>query len=148
MSKVECTVPRRDGCYGVYDNRMCYDCVHNTASTAKVRADNYADTAGKVRVLYEFLQGEGLPKGVECPTPKLSSKMAFNIIWFLQEVMGLLPDTIERCDGCGELYDSDEAGCQLDDQYTLNGRPLPKKYWGHWCDSCIPQVDWKGPAER
>lgn len=61
---------------------------------------------------YRFLQG-GCPNGMEIGThsqPRLSQKKAFTIIWYLQEHLRVLPDHIERCDTCGELYDSHSAG--------------------------------------
>lgn len=63
-----------------------------------------------INEFYEFLQGE-YPK---CMTlkhqPKLSQKKAFSIIYYLQEHFPVLPDNIEKCDTCGELYESDKEG--------------------------------------
>ena len=50
---------------------------------------------------------------------------------------------IERCDVCGELYDRYQEGFWLDDKYELNGKTLPKKYWGSYCDGCVPNVNFK-----
>jgi hypothetical protein len=61
---------------------------------------------------YRFLQGN-VPDGIRLQRghkPKLSEKKAFAIIWYLQEHLPILPDTIERCDKCGELYDSYSSG--------------------------------------
>ena len=63
-------------------------------------------TQEKIEELYRFLQGE-LPKGIHIKhPPKLSSRKAFRVIWFLQEVTGVLPDRYERCKTCGDIFDS------------------------------------------
>lgn len=83
-----------------------------------------------VEELYDFLTGEcpdciHLARGHQ---PKLSQKKAFAIIWYLQEHLRVLPDNIERCDNCGNLYDSHCGGL----------------YWEtkckHYCDGCIHLV--------
>lgn len=136
-------------CYGEWDTRQCYDCEHNADRPKDVKpARRFTSQCDAVDVLYRFLKGEGLPEGVTCKMPKLKPKVAFDVIWFLQEVMHCLPDHIEQCEGCGCLFDSDSEGYHLDDQYGLkddDGNPtekvLPKKYWGHWCKGCVPNVD-------
>jgi len=128
-------------CYGVYDTSLCYGCVHNQESEEKKEKDNYISQLDKLVVLFEFLTGEKLPEGVTCSMPKLPAKKAFSVIWFLQEIMRCLPDNIEKCDGCDVLYDADQEGFCLDDQYMLDGKMLPKKYWGHWCAICVPCVN-------
>lgn len=50
--------------------------------------------------LYNYLQEE----------LKLPKKRAFSVIWYLQEQLPLLPDHIEQCSVCGELYDSYAQG--------------------------------------
>jgi len=72
----------------------------------------------------EFLMGKRLglqlrPSG----QPKLTQKNANRVIWYLQEVLRILPDNYEMCDECGELYDSDCCGYVGDDD--LN-----------YCDNC------------
>jgi len=61
---------------------------------------------------YSFLQGE-FPKTIilsKTTQPKLTSKKAFSIIWYLQEHFSLLPCHIERCWSCKGLFDSDSEG--------------------------------------
>lgn len=61
---------------------------------------------------YRFLQGD-IPEGMSLSRhcqPKLTQKKAYAIIWYLQEHMRILPDHIERCDNCGELYDNHSEG--------------------------------------
>lgn len=65
-----------------------------------------------INELYEFLQGGEVP-GISIGRgykPKMSDKKANTIIWYLQEHLRILPDNIERCDNCGELYDSNCSG--------------------------------------
>ena len=61
----------------------------------------------QVEEFYYYLTGVKIPEGMMRKSPKLSEKMAFNIIWYLQEHLYLLPNTIERCyrRGCGQLFD-------------------------------------------
>lgn len=63
-----------------------------------------------VEALYSFLQGEVPPELTLDYPPKLSQKEAFSVIYYLQEIMGLLPDRYEQCCECGNLYDSHEEG--------------------------------------
>jgi hypothetical protein len=65
-----------------------------------------------VQEFYKFLQGNA-PNGIQIATghkPKLSQKKAYTIIWYLQEHFSILPDHIEQCSVCGELYDSNTQG--------------------------------------
>jgi len=79
-----------------------------------------------INTLYKYLQGT-LPKGVECFAPKLSEEDAFSVIWFLQECIGCLPSKYERCDDCGDIYNSEAEGHHSE----LNG----KSYCGGCWDS-------------
>ena len=49
---------------------------------------------------YEYLQEK----------ERLNKTKAFRIIYYLQEHLPILPDHIEKCDRCGDLYDSDSEG--------------------------------------
>lgn len=98
---------------------------------------NYDET----KKLYDFLRGEGNVsinslKDVFLPDyniwtqkshlPNLTDEQAFLVIYVLQEVYGLIPDTYEQCSHCGELYDSDEEGqCYEDENY---------------CDGCYDEL--------
>lgn len=142
---MRCSGKMRDGvynCYGDYDSSMCYDCIYGD-SDSKEKKNNFVNYKDKMQVLYEYLLGEELPESVHCKMPKLSHGQAFSVIWFLQEIMRCLPDNIEQCQSCKELFDTDSEGYHLDDQYELDGKELPKKYWGHWCDYCVPQIDFE-----
>lgn len=77
-----------------------------------------------------FLQGE-LPEGMSMARghkPNLTKKKAMAIIWYLQEHLPVLPDTIERCYCCGELFDSSREGLYWQTKYR------------HYCDSCQYEV--------
>jgi hypothetical protein len=76
-----------------------------------VKLDNEKEiTEEQVEALYCFLQGE-LPQGwVMKRNPKLSQEMAFRIIYYLQEEMGVIPDIYERCVTCGCIFNSENEG--------------------------------------
>lgn len=98
-------------------------------------------TLEKVDEFYQFLQGKSVPDGFTLQSKiKMTPKKAFTIIYILQEFMGAFPDTYEQCQGCLYLYDSDNEGINIDDQWVISGtsKPAQKKYWGNWCDDCIP----------
>jgi len=79
-----------------------------------------------VNEFYEFLQGN-CPDCIKLTShnqPKLTEKKSFAIIWYLQEHMRILPDHIERCDICGELFDTWQEGIH----WESKGR--------HYCGGC------------
>ena len=141
MSEVKCTVRGRQCYHAVANSRNCWNCSRNENHNNTDLSDNYISIVDKVTVLYDYLAGQDMPDGVMCWQPEMSRKRAFDVIWFLQEIMHCLPDHIERCQGCDALFDTDCEGYQLDDQYDLNGKTLPKKYWGCWCNDCVPNVE-------
>lgn len=76
-----------------------------------------AITIKEVDKFYRFLQGE-LPSELHMTRhPHMSPRQAYRVIYYLQEIMGILPDTYERCCTCGDLYDSmnegDDRHCDL-----------------------------------
>jgi len=84
------------------------------------------DSEEWIKEFYEFLQGKKID-GIQTPshcTPKLTEKKAYTVIWYLQEHLRILPSNIERCNNCGELFDSDGEGI----------------YWetkgNHYCGGC------------
>lgn len=141
MGHTECTQSRRYCYHASTGNRKCWNCSHNRTHNDTELADNYISVVDKVTELYDYLCGGDMPEGVTCWQPKMSRKHAFSVIWFLQEITRCLPDHIENCQGCDALFDSDSEGYRLDDQYELNGKTLPEKYWGNWCDNCVPNVE-------
>jgi hypothetical protein len=72
--------------------------------------ENSWDDLQWINEFYEWLQGEKAEFVIEGFKPKLTGKKAFEIIMYLQEVLPVFPDTIERCTSCGTLYDSGREG--------------------------------------
>lgn len=67
-------------------------------------------TLEQTEEFYKFLQGV-LPDSINMnPRPKLSQRRAFDVIWYLQEHLRLIPSNFERCCSCGDLYDTDDGG--------------------------------------
>ena len=63
---------------------------------------------------FMFLQGE-CPNAISVrEMPKLNSQQAFSVIYYLQEHLPVFPDTIEKCDRCGELFDLFYSGTHCD----------------------------------
>lgn len=46
--------------------------------------------------------------------PNLTKDQAFSVIYYLQEHLPVFPDTIEKCDRCGELFDLFHSGTHCD----------------------------------
>lgn len=83
-----------------------------------------------INEFYEFLQGkqlEGMTVGVQ-RQPRLTQKKAFTIIWYLQEHLRVLPDHVERCNNCGELFDTHSDGIY----WESKGK--------HYCGGCTHLV--------
>ena len=141
---MNCTGSIHEGiynCYGEIDISLCLDCKHNSESESENKKNNFVRMVDRVQALYDYLRGIKRPEGTYCRMPKLSNRLAIDVIWFLQEVMHCLPDNIEQCKRCKGLFDAHSENYCLDDQYELDGRTLPKKYWGHWCNCCVSGVD-------
>ena len=81
----------------------------------------------RVQELYDFLQGT-LPEGYEVTTrkiPNLTPDRAWTVVWYLGNLNWEVPDYIERCDDCGELFNSESEG-----SFREKGPPH------HLCGSC------------
>lgn len=73
----------------------------------------------RVEELFKMLQGV-IPKGHHIPPgeiPKLTSDQAWTVIWFLGNQYWQVPDFIERCNVCGDLYDSN---CEVQLERLIN----------------------------
>jgi len=91
--------------------------VHNGCSKCKNKhlcesqLENGKVALEAVESFYKMLQGD---KGEHCLIlahhPRLDAGTAFSIIYYLQEHLGVFPDTYEKCHECEELYDSDDGG--------------------------------------
>jgi hypothetical protein len=79
----------------------------------------------KVNEFFQWLIGEKSIDRIRLKSNqiKLSRYEAFNIIYVLQEHLGIIPDTFEMCSICGELFDEEnseygyvslETGCEAD----------------------------------
>ena len=69
-------------------------------------------TLEQVTEFYEFLQGK-CPDGLKFGhghQPKLSTKKAFAIIYYLQEQLKIFSDRVEKCDNCNDLFDTWREG--------------------------------------
>lgn len=102
------------------------------------------DALQKTNLLFKFLTGEAIPDGIHgCPSPRLSKRKAWSIIWLLQEYPGLhlLPDHITICDNCGDLFDEDKEGLSISDcakDYGMTAKANFKSYCGY-CDDLFNQ---------
>jgi len=85
-------------------------------------------TTEQVIELFEFLTEGKLPEGWTCKSPRLSKRKAFSVIWYLQERLGVLPDIVEQCCKCGDLFNDEAEGIHIE----RTGR--------HYCESCAYHV--------
>ena len=101
-------------------------------------------TTEVIQEFMDFLTDTELPEGMTLPDPpKLKPSQAFTVIWFLQEHMGVLSPQFEKCQECDVIFDSHSEGFHLSDDYTLDEKTLPEKYWGHYCNNCVPNINFK-----
>lgn len=88
-------------------------------------------TLERVEELFEFLSSGQLPEGV---TMEMHSGVgpysAMRIIWFLQEITGVIPSNFEMCQRCFQMYDTDEEGMHLE-----TGKIH------HLCENCVTEAD-------
>jgi len=67
----------------------------------------------KTEEFYNFLQGE-IPESIhlvnENKKIELDKEKAFLIIWYLQEHFRIIPDNIEKCNACDDLFDTQSQG--------------------------------------
>jgi hypothetical protein len=88
-----------------------------------------------INEFYEFLKtGEAESIYVE-HKPLLNEKQAFSVIWYLQEHFPLLPDNIDQCDVCKDLYNSNSCG-----YYSEKGNEHGNSFCGA-CDYLAPFDD-------
>jgi hypothetical protein len=104
----------------------------------------------KIEEFYNFLRGEKINNLVHKFRPKLSRRNAEFIIWFLQEVTGIIPQQFEFCAECeNEVYDRAREGHWSD--------ILGKGFCSHhayecgilaFCDDCGDEVSEKQYSMR
>lgn len=123
----------------IIDEWLSYSKIGTIEECRKAQEKQVAMT--EVEMFYEWLQGGESPGNVKfADTPHLTADEAFSVIYYLQEVLKILPDKYERCKGCGEIYDSDMEGICID-EHTQKGELLehfPKEMFGTYCDDCRP----------
>lgn len=98
----------------------------NQITLLKNNTDRTDSDLDKVTEFYDFLQGK-IPENISLGrghNPKLNKKKSFAIIWYLQEHFSILPDNINQCSICQDLYNSDSTG-----HYS-------EKQGKHYCGSC------------
>lgn len=84
-------------------------------------------TLEKAQELMRFLQGEDVKGFTFRDKPELTPEQAFAVIYYLQEKLGVIPETYEMCDHCHELYDSDSEGTAAEN--------------GHFCYMCTEYAE-------
>ena len=85
------------------------------------------DQLDRVQELFDFLTGT-LPEGYgvsDDNMPTLTPDQAWTVIWYLGNQYWQVPDYIERCGVCGNLYDSERGGT-----HTEAGPPY------QFCENC------------
>jgi hypothetical protein len=85
-------------------------------------------TREQADALYQFLQGH--PPDVlrlsEGHQPALTAAQAFSVLYYLQEILAILPDKYERCEACDFLFDREAGGgdCLTTDGLAAEGLRL------------------------
>ena len=89
----------------------------------KPSADNVS--LETIQALYDLLVRGDLPEGVEMESlPTFTPRQAFALIWYLQEIAEVLPDNVEQCHRCEELFDSRYGICIVGDGTFPHDEPL------------------------
>jgi hypothetical protein len=95
-------------------------------------ANDGRDWDDRMQELHAFLVDGSLPEGVEMSGwVPLDRDQAESVIWFLQEITGVLPDNFEMCNECGNVMDTHAEGLYVEDV-------------GHFCEDCqhlAPKVE-------
>lgn len=99
-----------------------------------------------VEMFHRFLQGIDCPENlIPKNQPNLTAEEAFTVIYYLQEVMEILPDNYEMCRECGCIFDMDYGGTAIGEGTTVineNGEEVPGDFpeekWGTYCEDCRP----------
>lgn len=99
-----------------------------------------------VEMFFDFLQGLDCPERLTIKhQPHLTAEEAFSVIYYLQEIMEILPDNYEMCRECGSIYDADWEGAAISEDTTVineDGEEVPGNFTadqhGTYCDCCRP----------
>lgn len=100
----------------------------------------------KVQAFYRWLQGGEPPERMSFKKqPHLTADEAFSVIYYLQEELEILPDNIEKCRECGELFDSCNEGTSISEDTTIidgDGNEIAGNFqeeeYGLYCEDCRP----------
>lgn len=102
------------------------------SSTAKIDLEQIDEQ--KIIVFYEWLQGKDSPEGCKFENKlNLTADEAFTVLWYLQEVLEILPDKYEQCKECKCLYDSYYEG-----ETIIKDTCEDESLHGFYCDCCRP----------
>jgi len=112
-------------------------------------------TLDEVEELFNFLQGQDFKSITKIDKPNLTADQAFSVIYVLQEGLGIIPDTYEKCSKCDTLFDSDSGGDNSESLIDVfieaygedNNVKIPDKLWDtirhkkglpfeHYCEGC------------
>ena len=106
-------------------------------------------TLGRTQEVFDFLQGT-VPEGYKIPSddiPRLGPDQAWTVVWYLQNLYWKLPDHIERCSECGDLYDANcEGGCNDGDEDDVGDKI--GRFCGVCWDRCCLDAEQAARAEE
>lgn len=113
-------------------------------SYGKIEIESIEEEA--VQMFFEFLQGTNCPEKLTPKNqPHLTAEEAFSVIYYLQEVMEILPDKYEMCRKCGCIYDTYAGGTVITEDTTIiseGGEEVPGNFpeemHGTYCEDCRP----------
>lgn len=102
-------------------------------------------TDKQIRNFVSFLRGDLRDDGVKIHhMPELNDEQSMSILWYLQEVLPVIPDHYECCSRCGVVIDTDAEGTYLDpserEEHIVTHEwfaDLADQHWHKWyCDHC------------
>jgi len=95
----------------------------------------------EVAEFYDWLQGESCPENLHFEHKlNLTGEEAFDVIYFLQEQMRIIPHNYERCRECGRLFDTYKDGINISEE-TSEEEDLTEELYGFYCDYCSSLID-------
>lgn len=103
-----------------------------------MKKENEPTDMERTETLYALLQGK-TPEGCKIPKkemPKLTPAQAWTVIWWLGNQYWKVTDHIEKCEVCGDLYDTHCGGDMLD----FGKAPY------FFCDSCMESDQYRKKA--
>ena len=105
-----------------------------------MRNENYKDM-DKIKEWFDWLTNkETKLENISTKSPNLSKNKAFNILYALQEYLGIVSDEIEMCKDCKTLCDmaSGEGDCANEEYKEFGLARKPREYEeGIYCENCL-----------